>query len=163
MYQLNVPIIFSDDETQFRLTDTQQNFDVLPSTRTLLNKSFVSNQKISGMKGPRYRWILLPPDTRVCGIRKASMHQHIGGPLNRKSGLRLKKAFETLKIALTSAPALEFPDVAKPSYLSIKQNTKGVTTQILGPWKCPITYLSKQFHPVAMGWLSQELWGLGLV
>jgi hypothetical protein len=28
----------------------------------------------------------------------------------------------------------------------MKEITKGVSTQILGPWKCPVTYLSQSSH-----------------
>ena len=64
-------------------------------------------------------------------------------------------AFEKIKRALLSAPALGLPDVTKPFELHVdeRQGTaKGVLTQRLGPWKRPIAYLSKKLGNVAAGW-----------
>lgn len=64
-------------------------------------------------------------------------------------------AFETLKKALLSAPALALPDVSKPFtlYLHEKKGVAvGVLAQTLGPWKRPVAYLSKRLDPVARGW-----------
>lgn len=53
-------------------------------------------------------------------------------------------AFEELKKALVSAPALALPDVRKPFHLYVSEVrgiAKGVLTQTLGPWKRPVAYL----------------------
>ena len=64
-------------------------------------------------------------------------------------------AFETLKKALLSAPALGLPDTSKPFTLFLDERqgiAKGVLTQKLRPWKRPVAYLSKKLDPVAAGW-----------
>lgn len=66
-----------------------------------------------------------------------------------------QKAFDNIKKALLSAPALALPDVAKPFTLFIDERkgvARGVLTQTLGPWKRPVAYLSKRLDPVARGW-----------
>ncbi|KAK1339133.1 hypothetical protein QTO34_019807 [Cnephaeus nilssonii] len=66
-----------------------------------------------------------------------------------------QQAFEKLKKALVSAPALALPDVTKPFhfYMSeVRGIAKGVLIQTLGPWKRPVAYLSKRLDPVAAGW-----------
>ncbi|KAK1342292.1 hypothetical protein QTO34_015048 [Cnephaeus nilssonii] len=66
-----------------------------------------------------------------------------------------QRAFEELKKALISAPALALPDVTKPFHLhvsEVRSIAKGVLTQTLGPWKRPVAYLSKRLDPVAAGW-----------
>ncbi|KAK1346730.1 hypothetical protein QTO34_000590 [Cnephaeus nilssonii] len=68
---------------------------------------------------------------------------------------REKTAFKQLKKALLSAPDLGLPDITKPSHLFIDEHkgiAKGVLTQTLGPWSCPVAYLSKKLDPVAAGW-----------
>ena len=37
----------------------------------------------------------------------------------------------------------------------------GVLTQTVGPWQCPVAYLSKPLDPVAAGWLLC-LWALAV-
>ncbi|XP_058547090.1 uncharacterized protein LOC131489233 [Neofelis nebulosa] len=64
-------------------------------------------------------------------------------------------AFNQLKKALLSAPALGLPDIMKPIHLFVdehKEIAKGVLTQALGPWNCLVAYLSKKLDPVAAGW-----------
>ncbi|KAK1339826.1 hypothetical protein QTO34_018383 [Cnephaeus nilssonii] len=66
-----------------------------------------------------------------------------------------QQAFEKLKKALVSAPALALPDVTKPFHLHVSEVrgiAKGVLVQTLGPWKRPVAYLSKRLDPVAAGW-----------
>ncbi|KAL6090685.1 hypothetical protein STEG23_013562 [Scotinomys teguina] len=66
-----------------------------------------------------------------------------------------QKAFETIKRALLSAPALGLPDLTKPFELFVEEKqgfAKGVLTQRLGPWRGPTAYLSKKLDPVAAGW-----------
>jgi hypothetical protein len=66
-------------------------------------------------------------------------------------------AFETLKKALLQALALALSDLNKPFTLYIDERNgvaRGVLTQVLGPWKCPVAYLSKKLDPVASGWPS---------
>ena len=66
-------------------------------------------------------------------------------------------AFETLKKALLQAPALALPDLNKPFTLYIDERNgvaRGVLTQVLGPWKRPVAYLSKKLDAVASGWPS---------
>lgn len=61
-------------------------------------------------------------------------------------------AFEELKKALISAPALALPDVTKPSHLymsEVRDIAKGVLTQTPGPWKRLVAYMSKK---LAAGW-----------
>ncbi|KAK1340880.1 hypothetical protein QTO34_017276 [Cnephaeus nilssonii] len=63
-----------------------------------------------------------------------------------------QQAFEKLKKALVSAPALALPDVTKPFHLYVSEVrgiAKGVLTQTLGPWKRPV---AKRLDPVAAGW-----------
>ncbi|KAK1336061.1 hypothetical protein QTO34_003861 [Cnephaeus nilssonii] len=67
-----------------------------------------------------------------------------------------EKAFQKLKLALASAPALALPDLTKPFQLYVAESqgvAKGVLTQTLGTWKRPVAYLSKR--PVA--YLSKRL------
>lgn len=81
-------------------------------------------------------------------------------PLTKEStpfewGERQQQAFDDIKKALLSAPALALPDVAKPFVLYIDERkgvARGVLTQPLGPWKRPVAYLSKKLDPVASGW-----------
>nr|XP_060492305.1 uncharacterized protein LOC132681655 [Panthera onca] len=64
-------------------------------------------------------------------------------------------AFNRLKKALLSAPALGLPDITKPFHLFVDEHkgiAKGVLTQASGPWNCPVAYLSKKLDPVAAGW-----------
>lgn len=64
-------------------------------------------------------------------------------------------AFQRVKKALLSAPALRLPDVSKPFHLYVDEHNgvaKAVLTQSLGPWPKPIAYLSKKLDPVAAGW-----------
>ncbi|KAK1331893.1 hypothetical protein QTO34_007569 [Cnephaeus nilssonii] len=66
-----------------------------------------------------------------------------------------QRAFEELKKALNSAPALALPDITKPFHLymsEVRGIAKGVLTQTLGPWKRPVAYLSKRLDPVVAGW-----------
>ncbi|XP_040299403.1 uncharacterized protein LOC121010120, partial [Herpailurus yagouaroundi] len=66
-----------------------------------------------------------------------------------------KQAFQRIKTALLSAPALGLPDVSKPFHLCVDENrgiAKAVLTQHLGPWRRPVAYLSKKLDPVAAGW-----------
>ncbi|XP_053446530.1 uncharacterized protein LOC128585432 [Nycticebus coucang] len=70
-------------------------------------------------------------------------------------GPQQQQAFESIKKALLSAPALALPDVTKPFTLYIDERNgiaKGVLTQSLGPWQRPVAYLSKKLDPVASGW-----------
>ena len=67
----------------------------------------------------------------------------------------MDKAFQDIKAALLSAPALSLPDVTKPFLLYVDENrgvAKGVLLQKLGPWKRPVAYLSKKLDPVASEW-----------
>jgi hypothetical protein len=66
-----------------------------------------------------------------------------------------QKVFEKLKTTLLRAPALVLPDPLKPFTLFVDKRrgiAKGVLMQCLGPWKHPVTYLSKRLDPVAAGW-----------
>lgn len=66
-------------------------------------------------------------------------------------------AFEILKKALLQVLALALPDLSKPFILYIDEKNgvaRGVLTQVLGPWKRPVAYLSKKLDPVASGWPS---------
>ncbi|XP_059990744.1 uncharacterized protein LOC132511542 [Lagenorhynchus albirostris] len=81
-------------------------------------------------------------------------------PLTKNStpfvwGDKEQRAFDQIKRALLSAPALGLPDVTKPFHLYVAENkgiAKGVLTQKLGPWNRPVAYLSKKLDPVASGW-----------
>ncbi|KAK1346142.1 hypothetical protein QTO34_008611 [Cnephaeus nilssonii] len=81
-------------------------------------------------------------------------------PLTRESapfewGNGQQQAFDDIKKALLSAPALALPDAAKPFVLFVDKRrgvARGVLTQPLGPWKRPVAYLSKKLDPVASGW-----------
>ncbi|XP_038400303.1 uncharacterized protein LOC119876485 [Canis lupus familiaris] len=67
----------------------------------------------------------------------------------------MNRAFNDLKQALLSAPALGLPGLTKPFYLHVDEKdgvAKGVLVQYLGPWKRPIAYLSKKLDTVAAGW-----------
>lgn len=66
-----------------------------------------------------------------------------------------QKAFDGIKKALLSAPALSLPNINKPFTLYVDEKAgmaKGVLTQQLGPWKRPVAYFSKKLDNVAMGW-----------
>jgi hypothetical protein len=65
-----------------------------------------------------------------------------------------EQAFEKLKRALVSAPALALPDIQKPFYLyvaEVRGIAKGALAQTLGPWKRPVANLAKRLDPVAAG------------
>ncbi|KAK1343672.1 hypothetical protein QTO34_014225 [Cnephaeus nilssonii] len=66
-----------------------------------------------------------------------------------------QRAFEELKKALVSAPALALLDVTKPFHIYVSEVrgiAKGVLTQTVSPWKRPVAYLSKRLDPMAAGW-----------
>lgn len=81
-------------------------------------------------------------------------------PLTREGtpfewGARQQRAFDDIKRALLSAPALALPDVTRPFVLYVDEKrgvARGVLTQPLGPWKRLVAYLSKKLDPVAGGW-----------
>nr|XP_042707701.1 uncharacterized protein LOC122173861 [Chrysemys picta bellii] len=65
------------------------------------------------------------------------------------------KAFKVLKRKLMEAPALGLPDLSKPFQLYVHERkgvALGVLTQLLGTWKRPVAYFSKQPDQVAKGW-----------
>ncbi|XP_034625181.1 protein NYNRIN-like, partial [Trachemys scripta elegans] len=65
------------------------------------------------------------------------------------------RAFKILKRKLMEAPALGLPDLAKPFQLYVHERrgvALGVLTQLLGTWKRPVAYFSKQLDQVAKGW-----------
>ena len=77
-------------------------------------------------------------------------------------GPEREKAFKETKRLLTSASALGLPDVTRDFNLFVHERNHtapGVLTQTTGPWRCPVTYLSKQLDPVATGW-PPCLWAL---
>ncbi|MEJ1287967.1 hypothetical protein NN561_018994 [Cricetulus griseus] len=58
-----------------------------------------------------------------------------------------QKAFDDIKRALLSAPALSLPNINKPFTLYVDEKAgvaKGVLTQQIGPWKRPVVYFSKK-------------------
>lgn len=66
-----------------------------------------------------------------------------------------QQAFEEIKKALFSTPALALPNVTKPFTLYVGEwagVARGVLTQSLGPWKKPVAYLSKKLDPVTSRW-----------
>lgn len=99
-------------------------------------------------------WILQTVDPGVCDLSSPTL------PANqRKRGFSWapehQKAFDAIKKALLSAPALALPDVTKPFTLYVDERkgvARGVLTQTLGPWRRPVAYLSKKLDPVASGW-----------
>ncbi|XP_063294231.1 uncharacterized protein LOC134579025, partial [Pelobates fuscus] len=65
-----------------------------------------------------------------------------------------QKAFEDVKKALMSAPALGLPDHTRPFYLYVHEQRRmavEVLTQYLGSWQRPVAYMSKQLDAVASG------------
>ncbi|CAM4430018.1 unnamed protein product [Lepidochelys kempii] len=65
------------------------------------------------------------------------------------------RAFKILKRKLMEAPALGLPDLSKPFQLYVHERrgmALGVLTQLLGAWKRPVAYFSKQLDQVAKGW-----------
>lgn len=61
-----------------------------------------------------------------------------------------QQAFDNIKKALLTAPALALPDLTKPFVLFVDERAgvaRGVLTQTLGPWKRPVAYLSKETRP----------------
>ncbi|CAM4600972.1 unnamed protein product [Caretta caretta] len=65
------------------------------------------------------------------------------------------RGFKILKRKLMEAPALGLPDLSKPFQLYVHERkgvALGVLTQLLGAWKCPVAYFSKQLDQVAKGW-----------
>ncbi|RMC16927.1 hypothetical protein DUI87_06182 [Hirundo rustica rustica] len=67
------------------------------------------------------------------------------------------RAFDQLKKALMSAPALGLPDVSNPFFLfSHKKQgiALGISAQNLGPYQRAVAYLSKQLDTAAKGWPS---------
>ncbi|XP_070924816.1 uncharacterized protein [Macaca nemestrina] len=66
-----------------------------------------------------------------------------------------ESAFQQIKTALLSVPALGLLDVTKPFHLYMDESkgvAKAVITQNLGPWRRPVAYLSKKLDPVAARW-----------
>ncbi|XP_068876454.1 uncharacterized protein [Aphelocoma coerulescens] len=65
------------------------------------------------------------------------------------------QAFDQLKKALMSAPALGLPDVSKPFLLFSHEKqgiALGILAQDLGPYRQAVAYLSKQLDAAAKGW-----------
>ncbi|RMC21779.1 hypothetical protein DUI87_02648 [Hirundo rustica rustica] len=65
------------------------------------------------------------------------------------------RAFDQLKKALMSAPALGLPDVSKPFFLCSHKKqgiALGILAQNLGPYRRAVAYLSKQLDTAAKGW-----------
>lgn len=63
-----------------------------------------------------------------------------------KWGKEEHEAFDSIKQALLSRPALGLPDVTKPFQLHVAENrgiVKRVLTQKLGPWKRPSLPIQK--------------------
>ena len=93
-------------------------------------------------------------DTWVCNTGRPLY------PLTKESGefrwtSEHQKAFENIKEALLTVPALALPDLTKPCILYVDERAgvaRGVLTQALGPWERPVAYLSKKLDPVASGW-----------
>lgn len=68
-----------------------------------------------------------------------------------------KTGFDSIKEQLMSAPAIGLPNLNKPFQLYVherQQVTLGVLTQLLGEWKRPVAYFSKQLDEVSKGWPS---------
>ncbi|XP_032125752.1 uncharacterized protein LOC116543905 [Sapajus apella] len=66
-----------------------------------------------------------------------------------------QRAFDELKSALTTAPALALPNISKPFWLFVHEKqgvAKGALTQTLGPSSRPVAYVSKRLDPIASGW-----------
>ncbi|RMC20438.1 hypothetical protein DUI87_01288 [Hirundo rustica rustica] len=65
------------------------------------------------------------------------------------------RAFNQLKKALMSAPALGLPNVSKPFFLFSHEKqgiALGILAQNLGPYQRAVAYLSKQLDTAAKGW-----------
>ncbi|RMC09768.1 hypothetical protein DUI87_13555 [Hirundo rustica rustica] len=65
------------------------------------------------------------------------------------------QAFDQLKKALMSAPALGLPNVSKPFFLFSHEKqgiSLGILAQNLGPYRRAVAYLSKQLDTAAKGW-----------
>ncbi|RMC02442.1 hypothetical protein DUI87_20834 [Hirundo rustica rustica] len=65
------------------------------------------------------------------------------------------RAFNQLKKALRSAPALGIPNVSKPFFLFSHEKqgiALGILAQNLGPYRRAVAYLSKQLDTAAKGW-----------
>ena len=76
-----------------------------------------------------------------------------------------QQAFEELRLAITSAPALGLPDLAKPFTLYMTEKDKvamGVLSQTMGTWDRPMAYLSKWLDNVATRWQGC-LWAVAVV
>ena len=68
---------------------------------------------------------------------------------------RQQQAFEELRLAITSAPALGLPDLAKSFTLYVTEKDKVAMrglSQTIGTWDRPMAYLSKWLDSVAIGW-----------
>ncbi|TRZ09457.1 hypothetical protein HGM15179_017649 [Zosterops borbonicus] len=69
-------------------------------------------------------------------------------------GKSQREAFQKLKEALTTAPALGLPDLSKDFQLYVHERQRlalGVLTQRLGSWKRPVGYFSKQLDNDSSG------------
>ena len=78
-----------------------------------------------------------------------------GSPESFTWGETQTKAFQALREALMTPPAVALPDPTKPFHLFVAEKggvAKGVLTQRLGPWCRPVAYLSKRLDPVASRW-----------
>ncbi|TRZ07094.1 hypothetical protein HGM15179_020013 [Zosterops borbonicus] len=68
-----------------------------------------------------------------------------------------REAFQKLKEALTTAPALGLPDLSKDFQLYVHERQRlalGVLTQRLGSWNRLVGYFSKQLDNISAGWPS---------
>ena len=66
----------------------------------------------------------------------------------------MQQAFQAIKQALVSAPALGLPDYGKPFTLYVTESrgiAKGVLVQKFGPYERPVAYYSQSLDPVVRG------------
>ena len=93
-------------------------------------------------------------DTQICHLSRP-LYPLTKGAAPFVWGPEQQQAFDEIKKALLSAPALALPDVTKPFVLFVDEWSgvaRGVLTQQWGPWKRPVAYLSKKLDPVSSGW-----------
>ena len=105
----------------------------------------------SGLAGYLHLWI------SNFALLAQPLYQATRGDLSEPLELKSNtcSAFNTLKQAILSAPALKLPERSHPFILYITERHKiapGVLGQNLGPSFTPAVQLSKQLDPTIQGW-----------
>ena len=103
-----------------------------------------------GMTGWCRLWIM------NYGLMAKPLYEALKGP-PFVWGPEQRRAYQGLKRALMTAPALGLPDLNKGFQLFVHERQHialGILPEYLGSWKRPVGYFSKQLDTVSEGWPS---------